>query len=83
MPIRCRRESRSKRSHATLHVQTSRVRRRKLYLVRRCSRSAGAGAVWRWLSPAQRAQVYAKHYPAWAGLTPLDVDALWRDAGAP
>ncbi len=64
-----------------LHVQTARVRRRKLYLVTLLA-LAGVGALWRWLTPRRRARVYAKHYAAWAGLTPLDVDAVWRDAGA-
>ena len=64
-----------------MHVQTARVRLGKLYLVTLLA-LGGAGAVWRWLSPAQRAHAYAKHYAAWAGLTPLDVDAIWRDAGS-
>ncbi|HYR01495.1 MAG TPA: hypothetical protein VET86_15755 [Casimicrobiaceae bacterium] len=64
-----------------LHVETARVRRRKLYLVTLLA-LAGVGALWRWLTPRRRARVYSKHYAAWAGLTPLDVDALWREAGA-
>jgi hypothetical protein len=36
--------------------------------------------LWPRLSPAQRGNVDAKNYPAWAGLTPLDVDAVWRGA---
>jgi hypothetical protein len=64
-----------------LHVQTARARLGKYYLVTLLP-LAGAGAVWHRLSPAQRARVYAKHYAAWAGLTPLDVDGIWREAGA-
>jgi len=64
-----------------LHVQTARVRRRKLYLATLVA-LAGVGALWRRFTPERRARVYAKHYAAWAGLTPLDVDAVWRDAGA-
>ncbi len=64
-----------------LHAQTARVRRRRLYLITLIA-LAGVGALWRWLSPARRGRVYSKHYAAWAGLTPLDVDAIWRDAGA-
>src|SRR5262249_37190738 len=65
-----------------LHVQTKRVRTGKLYLVTLLA-LAGAGVVWPRLTQAQRATAYAKHYAAWAGLTPLEVDAIWRDAGAP
>jgi hypothetical protein len=64
-----------------LHAQTARVRTGKLYLVTLLA-LAGASAVWPRLSAEQRATAYAKHYAAWAGLTPLDVDAIWRDAGA-
>jgi len=64
-----------------IHRETSRVRRRKLYLQ---TLIALAGMVFLWprLSPSQRANVDAKNYPAWAGFTPLDVDALWPKASA-
>jgi hypothetical protein len=62
-----------------LGALTARVRRRKLYLSTLLA-LAGAGILWRWLSPAQRGRVYEKHYAAWAGLTPLDVDATWSEA---
>jgi hypothetical protein len=64
-----------------VHRETSRVRRRKLYLQTLLA-LAGVNALWPWLTASQRGNVDAKNYPAWAGLTPLDVDALWRDAGA-
>lgn len=63
-----------------LHVQTARVRTGKLYLVTLLA-LAGVRAVWPRLSTEQRAKAFAKHYAAWAGFTPLDVDAIWRDAG--
>jgi hypothetical protein len=62
-----------------LHVETARVRQRRLYLITLLA-LAGVGVVWRFLTPAQRGRVYEKHYAAWAGLTPLDVDGTWRDA---
>ena len=62
-----------------VHRETAKVRRRKLYLVTLLA-LAGLGFLWRWLSPRQKGSVDAKHYPAWAGLTPLDVDAVWREA---
>ena len=64
-----------------LHVQTARVRAGKLYLVTLLA-LAGVRAVWPRLTTEQRAKVFAKHYAAWAGLTPLEVDPIWRDAGA-
>jgi hypothetical protein len=62
-----------------IHRVTARVRHRKLYL-QTLLVLAGVMLLWPWLSPARRANVDAKNYPAWAGLTPLDVDAVWRDA---
>lgn len=64
-----------------IHRATSRVRRRKLYL-QTLFALAGVNALWPWLTSSQRGNVDAKNYPAWAGLTPLDVDPLWRDSGA-
>jgi hypothetical protein len=61
-----------------VHRETARVRRRKLYLVTLLA-LAGLGFLWSFLSPRQRGAVDAKNYPAWAGLTPLDVDAVWRE----
>jgi hypothetical protein len=62
-----------------IHRLTTKVRDHKLYLQTLLA-LAGVVVLWPWLSPSQRANVDAKNYPAWAGLTPLDVDAVWRDA---
>jgi len=62
-----------------VHRETSRVRRRKLYLQTLIA-LAGMVLLWPRLTPSQRANVDAKNYPAWAGYTPLDVDALWPNA---
>ena len=59
-----------------VHRETAKVRRRKLYL-QTLLLLAGVVLLWPWLSPARRGAVDAKNYPSWAGLTPLDVDALW------
>jgi hypothetical protein len=58
---------------------TARVRRRKLYLLVLFA-MAGAGFLWSRMTPAQRASMVGKHFPAWAGITPLDADGLWREA---
>jgi hypothetical protein len=65
---------------SNIHRDTARVRRRKLYLQTLLA-LAGVVLLWPRLSPSQRAHIDAKNYPAWAGLTPLDVDALWREVG--
>jgi hypothetical protein len=63
-----------------LHAETERVKRRKLYLQTLLA-LAGVGMLWPWLSPSHRAGIHAKNYPVWVGITPLDVDRLWRKAG--
>lgn len=62
-----------------IRVQTQRVKRRKLYLQTLYMLSWG-GLVWPFMTPEQRKQMYAKNYPVWAGLSTLNVDALWRNA---
>jgi hypothetical protein len=36
-----------------------------------------AACAWPFLSRGQRLRFYAKHHPAWAGVSMLDVDPLW------
>ena len=62
-----------------VHAETSRVKREKLYLQTLLAMRYVA-AVWRMLSPDQRARFYAKSYPIWAGLSTLNVNALWPRA---
>jgi hypothetical protein len=65
-----------------IRVQTQRVKRRKLYLQTLYMLSWG-GLVWPFMTAAQRKHMYAKNYPVWAGLSTLNVDALWQSsAGA-
>lgn len=63
-----------------VHAQLGRVRRQRLYLQMLVT-IALAGRLWRYLSPVQRARFHAKNYPLMAGITPLNVNALWREAG--
>jgi NRPS condensation-like uncharacterized protein len=56
---------------------SSRARRGHLYLKSILALGASALA-WRFLSPRQRARLYSKHYPTVAGLTTLNVDAIWN-----
>jgi hypothetical protein len=62
-----------------IHRQTQRVKRRKLYLQTLYMLSWG-GLVWPFMTQEQRKQMYAKNYPVWAGMSTLNVDAIWRDA---
>ncbi len=62
-----------------VHEQTRRVKRRKLYL-QTLHLLAWGGLAWRFMTPGQRRQMYAKNYPVWAGVSMLSVASLWRDA---
>ena len=62
---------------ASVHVQTSRAKRRKLqYLT--LAGLAIAGLMWRWSGVERRQRLYLKYHPAFAGLTPLNVNRLRR-----
>jgi len=52
------------------------IKRRHLYL-RTLFGLAAASCAWPLMSDHQRSRFYAKHYPAWAGVSMLDVDPLW------
>ena len=52
------------------------IKRSHLYL-RTLFGLAAASVAWRFLSPAQRRRFYAKHHPASAGISMLDVDPCW------
>ncbi len=62
-----------------IQAQTRRIKRGKLYLQTLYAIAFG-GLAWRYMQPHQRRHMYAKNYPVWAGMTMLNVDALWRDA---
>lgn len=62
-----------------IHAQTQRVKRRKLYLQTLYMLSWG-GLVWPFMTVEQRKQMYAKNYPVWAGMSTLNVDAIWRES---
>ena len=64
---------------AIVHAETERVKRRKLYLQMLLA-IAIAGMQWRFLTLEQRQRFFAKHYPVWAGTTPLNVTRLWPAA---
>jgi hypothetical protein len=63
-----------------IHAETARIKNEKLYMQALVA-IAATGAVWPFLSPAQRQGFYAKHYPAWGAVTMINVDALWEEAG--
>ena len=61
-----------------VHAQTQRVKRRKLYLQTLYLLACG-GLAWRFMTPEQHKQMYAKNYPVWGGLTTLNVEAIWNE----
>ena len=63
-----------------VHAETARIKDRKLYLQSLLG-VALSGALWRFLSPEQRAGFYAKHHPTWGAITLVNVDPLWKNAG--
>lgn len=60
-----------------LSAQSTRAKERKLYLVTLLAMQAAA-LLWPFASPARRHRLYLKYHPVFAGLTPLNVDALRR-----
>lgn len=64
-----------------VHATTARVKRGHRYLESILALGLSA-LVWRLLDARRRHGFYAKHHPAAAGITTLNVSALWREAGA-
>lgn len=60
-----------------LSAQSARAKEGKLYLVTLLAMEAAA-LLWPFASPARRHRLYLKYHPVFAGLTPLNVDALRR-----
>jgi hypothetical protein len=61
-----------------VHAQSTAVKRGRLYFQTLLGMGV-TGLIWRRLSPERRVRFHAKSYPVWAGMTALNVDALWRD----
>jgi hypothetical protein len=59
--------------------ETSRVKRRKLYLQTLLA-IGFSGLQWPFLSSQERQAFHAKNYAVWAGVTPLQLNALWPEA---
>jgi hypothetical protein len=62
---------------ASVHAQTARAKRRKLHYLTLAG-LALAGVLWRYGDLARRQRLYLKYHPAFAGLTPLNVNHLRR-----
>ena len=63
---------------ADVHAETERIKREKLFLQTLLGLGWTALA-WRFLDPERRRRFFAKHYPIWAGMTSLNIDALWSE----
>ena len=62
---------------ASVHLQTARAKRRRLYYLTLLG-LAVAGLMWRCSGRERRERLYLKYHPAFAGLTPLNVNRLRR-----
>lgn len=62
-----------------VHRETRRIKDRKLYLQTLLAIGL-SGWQWRFLSREDRQRFHAKNYAVWAGLTPLQLNALWPAA---
>jgi NRPS condensation-like uncharacterized protein len=60
-----------------VHQQTISIKRNKLYLQSILALSFSS-VLWPFLSNERRHRFYPKHFPVWAGITTLNVNALWR-----
>jgi hypothetical protein len=60
-----------------VHAATARVKHEKLYLTTLFAMAVD-GAIGRFQTPEQRIGIYAKSYPVGAGVSSLNVDALWQ-----
>jgi len=63
-----------------VHRETARFKKEKLYLQMLLAIRIN-GIVWWFLNTERRQRLYAKAYPVMAGLTSLNVDALWQAGG--
>jgi hypothetical protein len=61
-----------------IHRQTRRLKQRKLYLQTLYLLALG-GVAWRYMTAEQRKHMHAKNYPVWAGMTMLNINAIWRN----
>jgi hypothetical protein len=62
-----------------VHVEVARLRQGRVYLQSLMALGVSA-MLWPWLSDAKRGGLYAKHFPVWAGITSLNVNAIWVGA---
>jgi len=59
-----------------VHADSRDMKQRRRY-VRSLAALAIASLAWRSLDASRRDSLYAKHYPVWAGLTPLGIAGAW------
>jgi hypothetical protein len=66
-----------------VHAETARVKTQRIDLTSLLALGV-SGLMWPFLSLRRRARFYVKYHPAWAGVTTLNVNALWgvRDGRA-
>ncbi len=63
-----------------VHAEAARIRRQRLYL-QTVAELGVSGLMWPFLSPGQRERFFPKYHPVWAGVSMLNVNAVWERAG--
>jgi hypothetical protein len=64
---------------SAVNEETLRIKRGKIYL-QSLMALALVSAQWRFLTLDRRQRLFGKHYPVWAGTTPLNVSPAWHGA---
>jgi hypothetical protein len=64
-----------------VHAETARIKKDKLFLQTLAAVRVN-GVMWKFLDTERRQRLYAKVYPVLAGVSTLNIDALWRAGGA-
>ncbi len=64
-----------------VHAEADRIKRQRLYLQPLAGLGV-SGLMWPFLSPGQRERFFSKYHPVWGGVSMLNVNAIWEQAGS-
>jgi hypothetical protein len=63
-----------------VHAEAARIKRQRLYL-QTVTELGVSGLMWPFLSPGQRERFFPKYHPVWGGISLLNINAVWEQAG--